>query len=126
LSVWTQAHGGIVEKLQVASPAFFPQPKVRSTILKIELFREPLVSSEELPLMRGLIRAAFGQRRKTLANALAGWWKQGREDIEDLLRAQGIDPKQRGETLSVNDFIGLVREAKRRGLPPLREGNYSR
>lgn len=116
LSVWRQAHGRIVEKVQVAPAAFFPQPKVRSTILKIELFQEPLVSSAEAPFMRGVIRAAFGQRRKTLANALAAWWKQGREEIEALLRAQGIDPKRRGETLSVNDFIALAREAKRRGL----------
>jgi 16S rRNA (adenine1518-N6/adenine1519-N6)-dimethyltransferase len=119
LSVWSQAHGRIVEKVQVSPAAFFPRPKVRSTILSIELFPEPLVSSAELPLMRGLVRAAFGQRRKTLANALAGWLKQGREGIEALLRAQGIDPKQRGETLNVNEFIGLAREAKRRGLHAL-------
>jgi 16S rRNA (adenine1518-N6/adenine1519-N6)-dimethyltransferase len=123
LSVWSQAHGCIVEKVQVSPAAFLPRPKVRSTILKIELFPEPLFSPEELPLMRALIRAAFGQRRKTLANALAGWLKQDRERIEALLRVQGIDPKRRGETLSVNDFIGLVREAKRYGLPMMQEGS---
>jgi 16S rRNA (adenine1518-N6/adenine1519-N6)-dimethyltransferase len=116
LSVWSQVHGRIVEKVQVSPEAFFPRPKVRSTILKIELFPEPLISKEELPLLRGLVRAAFGQRRKTLANALAGWLKQGREEIEGLLRAQGIDPKRRGETLSVNDFISLARAVNRRGL----------
>ena len=120
LSVWSQAHGHVVDKVQVSPAAFFPRPKVRSTILKIELFPEPLISKAELPLLRGLVRAAFGQRRKTLANALAGWLKQGREEIEGLLRSQGIDPKQRGETLSVNDFISLASEVKRRGLlaPP--------
>jgi 16S rRNA (adenine1518-N6/adenine1519-N6)-dimethyltransferase len=116
LSVWSQVHGRIVEKVQVSPEAFFPRPKVRSTILKIELFPEPLISKEELPLLRGLVRAAFGQRRKTLANTLAGWLNHGRKEVEELLRTQGIDPKQRGETLSVNDFISLAREVKRRAL----------
>jgi 16S rRNA (adenine1518-N6/adenine1519-N6)-dimethyltransferase len=116
LSVWSQLHGRIVEKVHVSPEAFFPRPKVRSTILSMELFPEPLISKEELPHLRGLVRAAFGQRRKTLANTLASWLKQGRDEIERLLRAQGIDPKQRGETLSVNDFISLAREVKRRAL----------
>jgi 16S rRNA (adenine1518-N6/adenine1519-N6)-dimethyltransferase len=116
LSVWSQVHGRIVERVQVAPEAFFPRPKVRSTILSIELFPEPLIPKEELPLLRGLVRAAFGQRRKTLANALASWLKQGREEIAGLLRAQGIDPRQRGETLGVNDFINLAREVKGRAL----------
>ena len=116
LSVWSQVHGRIVERVQVAPEAFFPRPKVRSTILSIELFPEPLIPKEELPLLRGLVRAAFGQRRKTLANALASWLKQGREEIAGLLRAQGIDPSQRGETLDVNDFINLAREVKGRAL----------
>ena len=47
--------------------AFFPRPKVRSTVLKIELFSEPLIAANEMPALRGLVRAAFGQRRKTLA-----------------------------------------------------------
>ena len=66
LSVWCQIHGRIAEKVAVSPEAFFPRPKVRSTVLKIELFAEPLVSAAEIPLLRGLVRAAFGQRRKTL------------------------------------------------------------
>lgn len=116
LSVWSQVHGRIVGKVQVSSEAFFPRPKVRSTILSMELFPEPLIAKEDLPLLRGLVRAAFGQRRKTLANTLAGWLKHGRAEVEGLLRAQEIDPKQRGETLSVNDFINLAGEVKRRRL----------
>ena len=116
LSVWTQVHGRIAEKVQVSPEAFFPRPKVRSTILRIELFPEPLISTRELPLLRGLVRAAFGQRRKTLANALAGWLKHGREEIEELLRVEGIDPKRRGETLSVSQFVSLARAVEQRGL----------
>ena len=118
LSVWSQLHGRIADKVQVSPEAFFPRPKVRSTILRIELFPEPLISMQELPLLRVLVRAAFGQRRKTLANALASGLKHGREEIEELLHAEGIDPKRRGETLSVGHFISLARAVERRRLLP--------
>ena len=116
LSVWTQVHGRITEKVQVSPEAFFPRPKVRSTILRIEFFPEPLVSGHPQSVLRGLVRAAFGQRRKTLANALSGWLKTGRGQIEELLRAQGIDPRQRGETLGVDRFVSLARMVEQRGL----------
>jgi 16S rRNA (adenine1518-N6/adenine1519-N6)-dimethyltransferase len=114
LSVWSQLHGRITEKVAVSPEAFFPRPKVRSTILKIELFSQPLASGEDLPWLRALVRAAFGQRRKTLANALTAWLKVGRRDVEELLRGQSIDPQQRAETLRPETFIGLARAVKER------------
>lgn len=109
LSVWCQVHGRILEKVSVSPEAFFPRPKVRSTILRIELYQEPLIPVKELPLLRGLVRAAFGQRRKTLANALTSWLQRDRNAIENLLRLEGIDPMRRGETLGVGEFVGLAR-----------------
>ena len=117
LSVWCQIHGRVAEKVAVSPEAFFPRPKVRSTVLKIELFAEPLVSAVEIPLLRGLVRAAFGQRRKTLANALGSWLKQRREEIESFLRAQNVDPRRRGETLGIEEFIKLARAARTQSLP---------
>jgi 16S rRNA (adenine1518-N6/adenine1519-N6)-dimethyltransferase len=112
LSVWCQVHGKISAKIPVAPDAFFPRPKVRSMVLKIDLHSEPLVPQEDMPLFRDLVRAAFGQRRKTLQNNLTGWLKVGREEVDRLLRAQGIDPRRRGETLSVDEFIALARAIK--------------
>jgi len=117
LSVWCQVHGRIAEKVAVSPEAFFPRPKVRSTVLKIELFAEPLVCAAEIALLRGLVRAAFGQRRKTLANALGAWLKQRREEIESFLRAQNVDPRRRGETLGIEEFIKLARAARAQSLP---------
>ncbi|MGH7831097.1 MAG: 16S rRNA (adenine(1518)-N(6)/adenine(1519)-N(6))-dimethyltransferase RsmA [Candidatus Binatia bacterium] len=108
LSVWCQIHGQISDKVSVSPEAFFPRPKVRSTILKIGLRPQPLASKEELPVLHGLVRAAFGQRRKTLSNALGSWLKRDRSKIDALLREEGIDPKRRGETLSVEEFIRLA------------------
>jgi 16S rRNA (adenine1518-N6/adenine1519-N6)-dimethyltransferase len=111
LSVWCQVHGRVTGKLPVSPEAFFPRPKVRSTVLKIELFPEPLAGADELPMLRGLVRAAFNQRRKTLSNALASLIKRDRSEIDSFLQAQDIDPKRRGETLSVDEFIKLARRA---------------
>ena len=112
LSVWCQAHGRITEKLPVSPEAFFPKPKVRSTILKIELYPEPLIAAKEIALLRGLVRSAFGQRRKTLGNALVNWLKRDRRQIENFLCSQGIDPVRRGETLSFEEFLALSRALK--------------
>lgn len=116
LSVWCQVYGRITAKVPVAPEAFFPRPKVRSMVLKIELHPEPLVSVAEIPVLQGLVRAVFGQRRKTLQNNLLTWLQFGRDEADALLRAQGIDPRRRGETLSIDEFIGLARAIKGRGL----------
>lgn len=116
LSVWCQVHGRISEKVSVSPEAFFPRPKVRSTILKFELYDQPLVKVEESAALRGLVRAAFGQRRKTLGNALSAWLKGGRGEIERLLHAVEIDPQRRGETLRIDEFIKLARAARSEAL----------
>jgi 16S rRNA (adenine1518-N6/adenine1519-N6)-dimethyltransferase len=112
LSVWCQIYGRIAAKVPVAPEAFFPKPKVRSMVLKIELHAEPLVSTDEMPVFRELVRAAFGQRRKTLENNLTTWLKRPRNEIEGLLRGEGIEPRRRGETLSIDEFIRLARAVK--------------
>lgn len=108
LSVWCQIHGQILDKVSVSPEAFFPRPKVRSTVLKITLHPEPLLPVERLPALRALVRAAFGQRRKTLGNVLTGRLRKGRGEVEALLQREGIDPRRRGETLSIEEFIRLA------------------
>ena len=108
LSVWCQVHGRIGEKINVSPEAFFPRPKVRSTILKIELLPQPRVRAEDLPVLKGLVRAAFGQRRKTLSNAVGSWLRCERDAVDVLLSTHDVDPKRRGETLSVDEFIKLA------------------
>ena len=118
LSVWCQVHGRISERVSVSREAFFPKPKVRSTILKIDLYQEPLIPVKELPLLRGLVRAAFGHRRKTLGNALTSWLQRDRNEIESVLRLEGIDPVRRGETLRVEEFLALTHALRASQLLP--------
>lgn len=112
LSVWCQIHGRILDRVSVSPGAFFPQPKVRSTVLKIVLYPQPLLPEEDLTMFRGLVRAAFGQRRKTLRNALGGLLNKAKGETEAVLRQEGIDPRRRGETLSVEEFIRLAHALK--------------
>jgi len=112
LSVWCRVYGRITDKLPVAPEAFLPRPKVRSMVVKFEPHLDPLVSADEIPVLQNIVRAAFGQRRKTLANNLVGWLRIPREDVDRLLRSQGIEPKRRGETLGVDEFIRLARAIK--------------
>ena len=106
--MWCQLHGRVTERVSVSPEAFFPRPKVRSTVLKIELFDQPLIADADLASLRGLVRAAFGQRRKTLSNNLTSWLKRARNDIDDFLWSCDIDPKRRGETLGVDEFVKLA------------------
>lgn len=118
LSVWCQVHGRIGEEINVSPEAFYPRPKVRSTILKIELLPQARVSEENLPVLKGLVRAAFGQRRKTLSNAVGSWLMRQRDEVDGLLAAHDVDPKRRGETLSVDEFIKLAQAIRVSGLLP--------
>src|SRR5262245_28203199 len=73
LSVWSQVNGRVTEKVSVSPEAFFPRPKVHSTVLKIDLFEKPLIVGTDEMVLRSLLRAVFGQRRKTLSNNLTAW-----------------------------------------------------
>jgi 16S rRNA (adenine1518-N6/adenine1519-N6)-dimethyltransferase len=112
LSVWCQIHGQILDKVFVSPEAFFPRPKVKSAVLKIGLYPEPLARPEDFPFLHKVVRAAFGLRRKTLTNALSSSMKKDKREIETLVREQGIDPRRRGETLSVAEFIRLARSIR--------------
>jgi 16S rRNA (adenine1518-N6/adenine1519-N6)-dimethyltransferase len=116
LSVFCQVHGRIVDKVTVAPEAFSPRPKVRSTVLKIELLAEPLLAQADMPVLRDLLRAAFGQRRKMLGNAMTPWLKKTREEVEGLLWRHDIDPQRRGETLTVNEFVALAQALSASGF----------
>jgi 16S rRNA (adenine1518-N6/adenine1519-N6)-dimethyltransferase len=118
LSVWCQVHGCIGAKINVSPEAFYPRPKVRSTILRIDLLPQARVSEENLPVLRSLVRAAFGQRRKTLSNAVGSWLMCERNEVDALLAAHDVNPKRRGETLAVEEFIKLAQAIRLSGLLP--------
>ena len=92
---------------RVPPTAFYPPPNVESTVLAMEVRSRPPVDTPWRE-MSPVIRGAFGQRRKTLANALAAAMGRTRSEIEAALRLAGVDPRRRGETLSLGEFAAVT------------------
>jgi 16S rRNA (adenine1518-N6/adenine1519-N6)-dimethyltransferase len=88
----------------VGRNVFWPAPNVDSGLVAFTR-REP--PGPDRPAVFAVVDAAFAQRRKTLRAALAGWAGSPVE-AERRLRAAGIDPSARGETLTVEDFVRLA------------------
>jgi 16S rRNA (adenine1518-N6/adenine1519-N6)-dimethyltransferase len=106
LSVFAQAAFRVTRPLVVRRGAFFPQPNVDSAVVVFEPHPTPL--AEETPVFRGLVKGAFGQRRKKLRNA---WQKVAPADVlAAAAERAGIALDRRGETLSVLDFARMARE----------------
>ncbi len=106
LSVWTRLYGRVTRKVPVAPEAFTPRPRVHSTLLRMELHEQPLVPAGEIPRLRSVVRAGFGQRRKMLGNALAPLFDR---EAEAIFGSAGIDPRRRAETLDLHEFGRLAR-----------------
>lgn len=104
LSVLTQWRTTAKILFDVSRSAFVPPPKIKSSIVRFEPLDEPVAPARLRDLER-VTQAAFGQRRKMLRQSLKGL----APDAEARLRATGIDPTARAETLSVQQFAALAR-----------------
>ena len=109
LSVFTQWHCEVAPILHLSPHCFFPEPEVASTLVTLCRRQSPPVSVQDQAHLFRVVRAAFGQRRKTLLNALVGSPDLGvsKEQALAALRAAGIDPGRRGESLSLTEFAAL-------------------
>ena len=88
---------------------FMPRPNVGSAVINLKRLENPPVEVKDPSLMFGLIRGAFNQRRKTLANAVGNYDGVSftREDVETALTALGLDTRVRGEALTLEQFAAL-------------------
>jgi 16S rRNA (adenine1518-N6/adenine1519-N6)-dimethyltransferase len=85
---------------------FWPVPNVDSKLVAFTRHDPPAAAVERADVFAG-IEAAFGQRRKTLRAALAAWAGSPAE-AERLLRAAGVDPSARGESLGIAEFAQIA------------------
>jgi len=95
----------------LAPGLFFPAPKVHSSFVRATPRADGPLAAGELLRVETLVRAAFGQRRKTLANALRGAGLLGPGGCEPaaVCVAVGIDPRVRAESLPPEAFLSLAR-----------------
>jgi len=106
LSVAVQFRATVQVVDRVPATAFYPPPDVESAIVRIDVRARPAVHVTDERRFFAVVRAAFGQRRKTLRNALTGLGIRPAAVAEACLAA-GIDPQRRGETLSLQEFAAL-------------------
>ena len=106
----TVQHFGHPEVLMRVPPeAFTPRPHVESALLRVDMVPERQSPEDEAMFLK-VVAAAFAMRRKTLVNNLMAAFFMPREGAEALLTSLNLDPRVRGEALSVSE-LALLGEA---------------
>lgn len=98
----------------VPPSAFYPPPQVASAVVRIDVRPRPAVDVPDVDAFFAVVRAGFATPRKQLHNALAGrlWLPPG--SAPELLRAAGIDPTRRAQTLSLEEWAAVDRAIRQR------------
>ncbi|KJU71938.1 16S rRNA (adenine(1518)-N(6)/adenine(1519)-N(6))-dimethyltransferase RsmA [Clostridium baratii] len=91
---------------KVAPSSFIPRPKVESIVIRLDRLEKPRVEVKDEKFMFELIRNSFNMRRKTLWNGVKNIGIN-KDDLKKAFEEAGIDPKRRGETLSLEEFAAL-------------------
>lgn len=118
LSVAVQYYAQPEKVFDVPPHCFIPQPEVDSTIVKLKRNITPPVTLKDKEMFFKVVKAAFGQRRKTLLNALSNFAALNRtkEEVREILKAINIDENVRGETLSIEQFAALSNEFSKKEM----------
>ena len=114
LSVAVQYYCEVEGVVNVPKEVFVPQPKVDSAVLNLKIRKEKPVELMDDQVFFQVVKAGFGQRRKTLNNSLMGVEGITREIAGAALEAAGIEPSRRAETLTLEEFAKLSNEVKLR------------
>ncbi len=102
LSITVQLYTRPVLKFLVPRGSFSPPPEIDSAVVHFEVAPEARYQMKNDAFFLKIVKTAFSQRRKTIANSLKSF-----PGIKDALREAGIDPGLRPEVLSIKDFIKL-------------------
>lgn len=108
LAVMTQFNSEVKVLFGVPPTAFFPKPRVHSSIIKLD-FGTPRYSVKDYELMRDLVRASFGKRRKTMRNSLKDFFEKNKISPGDI----NFDFSRRAENVSVEEYVKLADEIYR-------------
>lgn len=103
LSIAVQAAADSERICNVSPQAFWPAPKVHSTVIRLKLRSYPGLHVDSKDFFR-VVKAAFSQRRKTLENSLSSGLGIEKKKVEEILREAEIDGQRRAETLSIEEF----------------------
>jgi len=109
LALSVQLYGRPRVAAQIPAGAFYPAPDVDSSVVRVDLFPQPVISQDRIGTFFKIARAGFGQKRKQLRNSLASVLPAGSAGVVEVLQSAGIDPQRRAETLSLEEWEKLTR-----------------
>ena len=92
---------------------FVPQPNVDSIVIALRVRGEKKYDVDNEELFFKVVKAAFGQRRKTLLNSISSMGILDKKVVSQILQESNIDEKRRGETLSLDEFAVLSNNINR-------------
>ena len=113
LSIVAQYYTGTSRVLTVPKTVFMPPPNVDSIVVKLMKRESPIVDVDNPNAFFKMTKGAFSQRRKTIYNNYQNLFENGKEQKETImqwLERADIDPKRRGETLSIQEYARLYAE----------------
>ncbi len=87
--------------------SFFPPPKVESAVIHLRLKKDGFLQKQREENLFRLVRAAFGQRRKTLVNSVSAGLSLHKEQVAAAAAAANLPPMVRSEALTLEDYIAL-------------------
>ncbi len=108
LALSVQVFGRASLEQKIPAGAFYPPPKVDSMVVKVELYDEPVISTNRLDTFFRLIKAGFSQKRKKLRNSISAGLHISPAAADEWLQSAGIDPQRRAETLSLDEWRSLT------------------
>jgi 16S rRNA (adenine1518-N6/adenine1519-N6)-dimethyltransferase len=112
LTLFARYHALMEPLMTIKATAFWPRPEVDSMLVRFFLREKPPVEVPSEELLFRIIRGSFHMRRKQLLNTLEESLGVAKDDAARLCRIAGIDPRRRGETLTLDEFAKLAREAR--------------
>lgn len=106
-TIWYYTEPKIV--LEVPKESFIPAPEVTSSVIKLDILKQPRIEVKDEKQFFKIIKVAFLQKRKTLINALVnGKVFQNKEDAKKCLDELKIDEKIRGEKLTLEQYKNIA------------------
>lgn len=91
----------------VSAGSFMPAPKVDSAVMRLDILKVPPVDTDEKSFF-AVVKAAFSQRRKTVANSLSSGLGLEKAKVIDLLEKSNVSANARAETLSMQNFADIA------------------
>jgi 16S rRNA (adenine1518-N6/adenine1519-N6)-dimethyltransferase len=106
IGVMLRTYADISTVIKVPAGSFLPPPKIDSTVIKLTPLAQPRTPIADEKHYSKVVHAGFGQRRKTLRNALKAMWPD--DQVDAALATTSIDGMRRGETLDIPEFGALA------------------